>query len=51
MSGQMNSPSAKRLHALLKKLAHDPEATEIVIRLIEKLAIQPGKSRRKIHKK
>lgn len=52
MSGNQNLPtSAHQLAALLKKLEHDPDALEIVTRLIEKLAALPKKRRRSIHSK
>lgn len=39
MGAQRNSPTTKRdLKALLKKLEADPEALELVARLVEKLA-------------
>lgn len=52
MSGQHSRPTNGRdLKALLKKLEHDPDALELVARLIEKLAtskVLPRKHRRSI---
>lgn len=52
MAGNQNTPtSARDLAALLKKLEHDPEAVDLVAKLIEKLAALPKKRRRSIHSK